>query len=78
MSRFRSAIRPLHDQMEFIVEYHLRSLGVATRDESGAVSTETAVLTAGLVALALAGGAILIAKVKSNANAIPDSVTVGG
>ena len=38
------------------------------------VATEIAVLIAGVVAIAVAVGAILMAKAQSNANAIPDSV----
>ncbi len=67
-------IKSFYDRMEFVVEYHLTKLGRQTRDESGAVSTETAVLTAGLVAIAAAGGLILINKMTSNANSIPDDV----
>ncbi len=73
--------KSFYDRMEFVVEYHLTKLGRQARDESGAVSTETAVLTAGLVAIAAAGGLILISKMASNANAIPDTSpvpTVGG
>jgi hypothetical protein len=38
------------------------------------MSTEAAVLTGVLVAVAVAAGVILIAKMRSNAEAIPDNV----
>jgi Flp pilus assembly pilin Flp len=66
-------VRAFYDRMEFIAEYYLVKIGRQTRDETGAVSTETAVLTAALVAIATAGGVILINKMTSNANAIPDT-----
>lgn len=71
-----SQLRAFYDYMEFVTEYHLTRLGIDPRDESGAVSTETAVLTAGLVAIAAAAGIILINKMTSNANAIPDTSPV--
>ena len=71
-------IKPFYDHMEFVVEYHLTKLGRAARDESGAVSTETAVLTAGLVAIAAAGGVILIGKMRTNAAQIPDAQPLPG
>lgn len=47
-------------------------------DETGAMSTEAAVITGVLVAVAVAAGIILIAKMRSNAEAIPDVVTPPG
>lgn len=67
----------IKDQYEFIrfgIEYNLRRAGIDIRDERGVVSTETAVLIAGVVAIAVAVGAILMAKAQSNANNIPDTV----
>ena len=43
----------------------------ASRDERGAVTTETAIMTAILAGLALAVGAIIVAKVISTAESIP-------
>ena len=43
----------------------------ASRDERGAVTTETAIMTAILAGLALAVGAIIVAKVMSTAESIP-------
>lgn len=43
----------------------------ASRDETGAITTETAIITAILAALALAVGAIIVAKVMSKAESIP-------
>ena len=53
----------------------LRRLGRDVYDEeTGAMSTEAAVITGVLVALAVAAGIILLAKMRSNAEAIPDNV----
>ncbi len=67
-------IRNYIDFMHFAVEYNLNRVGIDTRDERGAVSTEMAVVIAAMVAIAVALGAIFIAKARSNANNIPDSV----
>lgn len=61
-----------------LVEAGLARLGMATRDETGAMSTEAAVVTGVLVAIAVAAGLILIAKMRSNAEAIPDNVAPPG
>ena len=66
-------LRQFYDHLEFVVEYHLAKVGVDARDETGAVSTETAVLTAGLAIIAGAGVAILWQKLQNNANSIPDT-----
>lgn len=71
-------MQAMYDQMEFIVEYHCNRLGIDVRDDSGAVSTETAVVTAGLVAIAAAGGIILIGKMRTNAAQIPDASPLPG
>jgi hypothetical protein len=56
----------------------LARLGMTVRDERGAMSTEAAVVTGVLVAIAVAAGIILIAKMRSNAEAIPDNVAPPG
>ena len=61
-----------------LVEGALTRLGMTTRDETGAMSTEAAVVTGVLVAIAVAAGLILIAKMRSNAEAIPDNVAPPG
>jgi hypothetical protein len=60
------------------IEATLQHLGVNVRDETGAMSTEMAVITGVLVAIAIAAGIILIAKMRSNAEAIPDNVAPPG
>lgn len=60
------------------IEVTLDRLGVNVRDETGAMSTEAAVITGVLVAIAVAAGIILIAKMRSNAEAIPDNVAPPG
>ena len=60
------------------IETTLQRLGVDIRDETGAMSTEMAVITGVLVAIAIAAGIILIAKMRSNAEAIPDNVAPPG
>lgn len=62
------------DYTRLLIEFGLSRLGVQIRDERGAMSTEAAVLTGVLVAIAVAAGLILIAKMRSNAEAIPDNV----
>ena len=62
------------DHIRFLVEVQLRAVGVRTRDERGAISTEMAVAIGVLVAIAVAAGVIFMAKATSNANNIPDTV----
>lgn len=59
---------------ELAVEYTLTRAGVNVRDERGAISTEMAVVIAALVAIAVAAGAIFMARATSNAENIPDTV----
>jgi Flp pilus assembly pilin Flp len=63
------------DYTRLMIEIGLTRLGIEVRDEKGAMSTEAAVLTGVLVAIAVAAGVILIAKMTSNAEAIPDNVS---
>ncbi|MDF1596586.1 MAG: hypothetical protein P1T08_10910 [Acidimicrobiia bacterium] len=63
------------DYARLLIEVGLTRLGIDIEDEKGAMSTEAAVLTGVLVAIAVAAGVILIAKMRSNAEAIPDNVT---
>ncbi len=67
-----------YDFMHTAVEYNLHLAGVDTRNEDGAVSTEMAVVMAAMVAIAVALGVIFIAKARSNANNIPDTVSPPG
>jgi len=71
-------IRSYVDFMRLAVEFNLNSAGIDTRDERGAVSTEMAVVIAAMVAIAVAGGVIFMAKAQSNANNIPDTVPAPG
>jgi len=71
-------IRHIWDTTHTLVEYQLTVWGIDTRDDTGALSTEAAVVTGVLVALAVAAGVILMAKMRSNANAIPDTVSPPG
>ena len=68
-------IRDLIDYFRIGVEYNLAAAGVDTRDETGAVSTEMAIVIAALVAIAVVLGGIFMANAQSNANHIPDSVS---
>ncbi len=67
-------IRHYWDHATTLVEYQLNLVGVTTRDEDGAVSTEMAIVIAALVAIAVTASVIFMAKVRDNANAIPDNV----
>ena len=62
------------DYARLLIETILSRTGMKVRDERGAMSTEAAVLTGVLVAIAVAAGVILLAKMRSNAEAIPDNV----
>lgn len=62
------------DYARLLIETTLTRIGIVVRDEKGAMSTEAAVLTGVLVAIAVAAGLILLAKMRSNAEAIPDNV----
>lgn len=64
-------IRDAWDWANMMVEVQLNLLGIDTRDDEGAVSTEMAVVIAGMVAIAVAAGAIFMTKARSNANKIP-------
>lgn len=68
-------MNPYIDYTRLLIEVGLTRLGIEIQDEDGAMSTEAAVLTGVLVAIAVAAGVILIAKMRSNAEAIPDNVT---
>ena len=68
-------IRHYWEHAVTLVEYQLNLVGITTRDEDGAVSTEMAIVIAALVAIAVTASVIFMAKVRSNANAIPDSVS---
>ncbi len=71
-------LKASYDFLHFAVEYNLTRAGIDVRDERGAVSTEMAVVIAALVAIAVAAGAIFMAKAQSNANNIPDTVQAPG
>ncbi len=66
------------DYARLLIEVGLTRLGIRVRDEHGGMSTEAAVLTGVLVAIAVAAGVILIAEMRSNAEAIPDTVAPPG
>ncbi len=51
--------------------YYLVRLHESRDDETGAFTTETAIVTAILAALALAVGAIIVTKVTAKAESIP-------
>ena len=60
--------------LRFGIEYNLTKAGISVRDERGAISTEMAVVMAGLIAIAVVVTGILMSKAQSNANNIPDTV----
>lgn len=69
-----NAMRNTYDHFHMLVEIQLNMLGVNTRDDEGAVSTEMAVVIGAMVAIAVAAAVIFIAKARSNAENIPDTV----
>lgn len=63
--------------LQAVVETTLRRAGLEIYDdEDGALAVEAAVLIAVLVAMAVAAGFILMAKMRSNAEAIPDVANI--
>jgi hypothetical protein len=66
------------DYARLLIEVGLERLGMQVYDDTGALSTEAAVITGVLVTIAVAAGIILIAKMRSNAEAIPDNVAPPG
>lgn len=54
-----------------LCSYYLLRLYESRDDDSGAMTTETAIVTAILAGLALAVGAIIVAKVTAKAESIP-------
>lgn len=61
-----------------LIEVGFTRIGVQVRDDHGAMSTEAAVLTGVLVAIAVAAGIILFQAMISHAEAIPDTVQPPG
>ena len=66
------------DYARLLIEVGLDRLGMQVYDDEGALSTEAAVITGVLVTIAVAAGVILIAKMRANAEAIPDGVPPPG
>jgi len=64
-------IKQYRSWTEMKVANKLESMGIDTTSDRGAVSTEMAIVIAGMVAVALAAGAIFLTKAESNANKIP-------
>ena len=60
--------------LQFAIEYNMTKAGITARNERGAVSTEMAVVMAGVIAIAVVVVGILMSKAQSNANNIPDTV----
>ena len=62
--------------LQNVLEIQMNLFGMKTRDERGAITIETAVITAILAVIAVAAGVILIGKMRSNAGSIPDTPTL--
>lgn len=71
-------ISATYEWLEMMTELQLNLIGVRVRDDRGTVATETAVVMAVLIAVAVALGGIFLVKATSNANQIPDSVPAPG
>lgn len=61
-----------------LVEVQLKMVGIDMRDERGGLTVEGVVLTVMLTLLAAAAGVVLLAKMNSNADAIPDTPALPG
>lgn len=78
-ARTVEAVKSVSSTMHALAELQLRFLGLKTRDERGAVSTEMAVVISAMVIVAIAVGVIILAKARANAENIPtDAVNLGG
>jgi len=64
--------------LQTAVEVQLKRLGIDMRDEHGGLTVEGVVLTVMLTLIAAAAGVVLLAKMNSNADAIPDAPAIPG
>jgi len=69
---------PIHFQVAYLMAWADVTSRRLSRSERGAATTETVIITAIFAALALAVGAIIVAKVTGKAESIPTDAPAGG
>ena len=78
MQRAIESAKGRYNGLQQAIEIQLNLWGIDTRDDRGAITIETVVVTAILAVIAVAAGVVLLAKMNSNAAAIPDAPTLPG
>jgi hypothetical protein len=68
----------IHDQLTFLRAWAYVTARRISSSERGAATTETVIITAIFATLALAVGAIIVAKVTNKAESIPTDAPAGG
>ena len=71
-------MHPYHLQAAYLLAWADVTSRRLARTERGAATTETVIITAIFAALALAVGAIIVAKVTGKAESIPTDAPAGG
>jgi Flp pilus assembly pilin Flp len=71
-------MHPFHLQAAYLLAWADVTARRLARSERGAATTETVIITAIFAALALAVGAIIVAKVTGKAESIPTDAPAGG
>ena len=71
-------MHPLHLQVAYLLAWADVTARRLAQSERGAATTETVIITAIFAALALAVGAIIVAKVTGKAESIPTDAPAGG
>jgi hypothetical protein len=68
----------LHQQVAYLQAWAFVTARRVAKSERGAATTETVIITAIFATLALAVGAIIVAKVTNKAESIPTAAPAGG
>lgn len=71
-------MQPIQLQVAYLMAWADVTSRRLARSERGAATTETVIITAIFAALALAVGAIIVAKVTAKAESIPTDAPAGG
>lgn len=71
-------MQPIHQQVAYLQAWAYVTSRRLAHSERGATTTETVIITAIFAALALAVGAIIVAKVTGKAESIPTDAPAGG
>lgn len=63
-----------YDWLHTLIEVQLNLIGLRTRDERGALTTEMAVLMVALIGIAIIAGGLILTQMRESVDAIPDAV----